>query len=242
MVLPQLDCGKMGRWGLSTKTSRLASGGLSPRRQRSTPASIVPRMTGRDSIWVTILFTNHRSQELLPFDPPVLTLFSLLLELAVTYGIHEIRILLTVGWIHSPAFLTSKGGWYEVFHFPQTKRLINESCAPVLMKGIRSIQLTCHMRDLTTLARRGRVLDFLVATWFCFFCGTSASTLWISPRWIPLALEMLRLLRGISFQFDVSLTVPLACKKWTQRGRIRQFHPDPAYLVNTSIFLHITSL
>lgn len=50
MVLPQLDCGKMGRWGLSTKTSRLASGGLSPRRQRSTPASIAPRMTGRDSI------------------------------------------------------------------------------------------------------------------------------------------------------------------------------------------------
>lgn len=47
MVLPQLDCGKMGRWGLSTKTSRLASGGLSPRRRRSTPASIAPRMTGR---------------------------------------------------------------------------------------------------------------------------------------------------------------------------------------------------
>lgn len=52
----------------------------------------------------------YEPPQLLRFDPPVLTLFSLLLELPVTYGIHEIPILLTVGWIHSPAFLTSKGG------------------------------------------------------------------------------------------------------------------------------------
>jgi hypothetical protein len=177
----------MGRWGLSTKTSRLSSGGLSPRRRRSTPASIAPRMTGRDRIWVTILFTNH---QLWPFDPPVLTLFSLLLELPVTYGIHEIPILLTVGWIHSPAFRNSKGGWYELWFSFSSNEEAHQwiLCPSRRWKGYgndRSIQLTCHMIDLTTLARRRRVFDFLVATWFC--CGTGASTLLISPSWIPLA-------------------------------------------------------
>lgn len=170
MVLPQLDCGKMGRWGLSTKTSRLASGGLSPRRRRSTPASIAPRMTGRDRIWVTILFTNHLDLLILLFWR---CFHSSLSCRSLTAFMKFLSYWLLAGFTHQHSTLRKEDDMKCSLIFIFLKRR-GSSMNPVPQswwKGYgndRSIQLTCHMRDLTTLARRGRVLDFLVATWFSF--------------------------------------------------------------------------
>lgn len=206
MVLPQLDCGKMGRWGLSTKTSRLASGGLSPRRRRSTPASIAPRMTGRDRIWVTILFTNHLDLLILLFWRCFHSLKSCR---SLTAFIKFLSYWLLAGFTHQHSTLRKEDDMNFYFHFPQTKRLINESCAPVLMKGIRqrpehSTYLP-HERS-NHPSEKGESTRFPGGNMVLLFSGTSASTLWISPSWIPLATstwDAATMKRR--FQFDVSL-------------------------------------